>query len=495
MADDDFEARLKADLPRGLTPQKSLGRERALSARWLGAEEITGETWEYGRKGLLLGRRKGGLIGWDDNRHVLTVAGSRAGKGVSLIVPNLILYEGSAFVVDPKGENAAITAGRRGKGTRKRGAGLGQDVYVLDPFDVSGKRSGGNVPSLSIPWLSSISTARTWSRTPRCSPRRSSRMPEKDRHWTESAQALLRALILVALADPDPRRRNLITVRRLLTLTDRRIRDVQYHFKKEFDKEIDAQQALIELLYAQKKRRFGYVCVGIAAQLEAMGEKELGSVLSTTKTQTQWLDDPRMKNVLCRSDFDMADLKLKPTTIYLCLPAMRMGTHARWLRLMIFLALTVMERTPEKPKEPVLFVLDEFPVLGHMQPIETAAGLMAGYGVKLWTIVQNLGQLKQHYDKSWETFFANAGVVTGFGVIDQESQRALSAKLGKLRMTTQVPTGAAGSELLKGTPSQRDERFNVPLLAEDELGRIFDRETKRMLILGAGFIAGDCRAA
>ena len=85
---------------------------------------------------------------------------------------------------------------------------------------------------------------------------------------------------------------------------------------------------MIELLYALKKRRFGYVCVGIAAQLEAMGEKELGSVLSTTKTQTQWLDDPRMKNVLCRSDFDMADLKLKPTTIYLCLPAMRMGTHA-----------------------------------------------------------------------------------------------------------------------------------------------------------------------
>ena len=176
MADDDFEARLKAELPRGLTPQKSLGRERALSARWLGAEEMTGETWEYGRKGLLLGRRKGGLIGWDDNRHVLTVAGSRAGKGVSLIVPNLILYEGSAFVIDPKGENAAITAGRRGKGTRKKGAGLGQDVYVLDPFDVSGKRSGGNVPSLSIPWLSSISTARTWSRTPRCSPRRSSRI-------------------------------------------------------------------------------------------------------------------------------------------------------------------------------------------------------------------------------------------------------------------------------------------------------------------------------
>ena len=229
LADDDFEARLKAELPRGLTPQKSLGRERALSARWLGAEEMTGETWEYGRNGLLLGRRKGGLIGWDDDRHVLTVAGSRAGKGVSLIVPNLIFYEGSAFVIDPKGENAAITAGRRGKGTRKGGAGLGQDVYVLDPFDVSGRERRGRPVSfnplaeLDLDGEDVVEDASMFAEA-------LITHPEKDRHWTESAQALLRALILVALADRDPRRRNLITVRRLLTLTDRRIRDVQHHF-------------------------------------------------------------------------------------------------------------------------------------------------------------------------------------------------------------------------------------------------------------------------
>ena len=63
----------------------------------------------------------------------------------------------------------------------------------------------------------------------------------------------------------------------------------------------------------------------------------------------------------------MADLKRKKTTIYLCLPAMRMSTHARWFRLMILLALSVMERTQEKPPAPVLFVLDEFPVLEHIR--------------------------------------------------------------------------------------------------------------------------------
>jgi type IV secretory pathway TraG/TraD family ATPase VirD4 len=31
------------------------------------------------------------------------------------------------------------------------------------------------------------------------------------------------------------------------------------------------------------------------------------------------------------------------------------------------------------------------------------------FGVKLWVIVQNVGQLKQHYEKAWETFIEPHG--------------------------------------------------------------------------------------
>ena len=76
--------------------------------------------------------------GWSDNRHVVTVAGSRAGKGTSAIIPNLLRYTGSVVCVDPKGENASVTAAHRGSsGTGEYGKGLGQDVYVLDPFMVA----------------------------------------------------------------------------------------------------------------------------------------------------------------------------------------------------------------------------------------------------------------------------------------------------------------------------------------------------------------------
>ena len=115
MAGEDFETKMRADLPRGRALQpKSIGEERPLFARWLTPAEMSGGKWDA-KGGLLLGRRAGRIIGWNDDRHVMTIAGNRAGKGVSLIIPNLLFYEGSALVIDPKGENAQITAGRRGK--------------------------------------------------------------------------------------------------------------------------------------------------------------------------------------------------------------------------------------------------------------------------------------------------------------------------------------------------------------------------------------------
>jgi type IV secretion system protein VirD4 len=469
---DEFENRLRQDLPRGhAAAPKSTGRERPLFARWLTAAEMTGRQWEP-QGGLLLGHRAGRIIGWNDDRHLMTIAGSRAGKGVSLIIPNLLFYEGSALVIDPKGENARITAGRR--------KGLGQDVHVLDPFGASGMASASFNPLAELDLGSDdfAEDAGMFADALITHP------DHGEKHWTESAQALLRALILVTLADPDPARRNLITVRRLLMLTDEKIEDKLFEHPPTLGK-ITAQEALMQILKEQMGPHRD-ICLGVAGHLEGMGENERGSVLSSAKTQTQWLDDNRMKDVLTRSDFRMEDLKKQRATIYLCLPAMRMGTHARWLRLMILHALSVMERTRGKPPAPVLFVLDEFPVLGHIQAIETAAGLMAGFGVKLWVIVQNVGQLKQHYEKAWETFIANSGALTAFGVVDQESLQVLSNKLGRMRMTEQVSTGAVGNALLSGAAAFRDDHHDVPLFAEHEISRVFSRDEKRLLILGAG---------
>ncbi len=90
--------------------------------------------------------------------------------------------------------------------------------------------------------------------------------------------------------------------------------------------------------------------------------------------------------------------------------------------------------------------------------------------------------LNMHYDKGWETFFANCGVVTAFGVSDSESLKVLSEMLGRTSIMEQVSSGAVGQALLAGAPAFRDDRHDVPLLAEHELRLAFAKGKERVLI-------------
>ena len=88
--------------------------------------------------------------------------------------------------------------------------------------------------------------------------------------------------------------------------------------------------------------------------------------------------------------------------------------------------------------QPVLFLLEEFASLGHMEVIEHAAGYAAGFGVKLWMIVQDIPQLKRHYKEGWETFLGNAGLVQAFANSDETTLAFLSKKLGETEVSQHI---------------------------------------------------------
>ncbi|MBL4852478.1 MAG: type IV secretory system conjugative DNA transfer family protein [Gammaproteobacteria bacterium] len=124
-------------LPRGLPRSNALSGS-APRALWNNPKTIIeADFWKFGAGKLFLGAMGDNLIGASDDRHLLTIAGTRAGKGTSVIIPNLLTYEGSIFCIDPKGENATLTAERRGQGRGIPKGGLGHEVYVLDPFKVA----------------------------------------------------------------------------------------------------------------------------------------------------------------------------------------------------------------------------------------------------------------------------------------------------------------------------------------------------------------------
>ncbi|MBB93008.1 MAG: conjugal transfer protein TraG [Rhodobacteraceae bacterium] len=362
-----------------------------------------------GAEGLLIGRAgtalpyryAGRILANPDPRHMVTVAANGAGKGVSAIVPNLLAYEGSVLAIDPKGELAAITARRR--------EARGQQVFILDPWALTGADTASFNP-LSIltddnPDIvedaALITDALVFDDG------------GSDPYWNLEARNMLQGLILHIATDYsfEDEDRTLLTLRRLITL--------------------DAD-AFDELLADMRSNPAADGAVErIANALSAMPEKQFGSIRATARVSTDFLESPRMARVLKHSDLDLTQLKRQPTTVYLCLPASRLGTHNRWLRLMIGLALEAMERERARPERPVLFLMDEFATLGYMRSIENAVGQIRGFGVQLWVILQDLNQLKALYRDRWETFLGNAGTVQFFGINDQFTAQYVSRVLGE----------------------------------------------------------------
>jgi type IV secretion system protein VirD4 len=109
----------------------------------------------------------------------------------------------------------------------------------------------------------------------------------------------------------------------------------------------------------------------------------------------------------------------------------RLNAFGRWLRLLIQQAITVNARNIEdQPEQPVLFILDEIPALGRLTMVEQAYGLMAGFGIQLWGIAQDLCQLRRVYGEDYESFIGNSGAVAYFGSPDKTSAEYFSSMCG-----------------------------------------------------------------
>jgi type IV secretion system protein VirD4 len=178
-------------------------------------------------------------------------------------------------------------------------------------------------------------------------------------------------------------------------------------------------------------------------------------------------------------------------TVYLCLPGRHVGTCGRWLRLFVNLALQAMERAPGPPAAgcPVMFVLDEFASLGHMRQIEDAAGQIAGFGVKLWPILQDLGQLKALYKERWETFMGNAGVLQFFGNNDLTTLEWVSKRLGSTTIVQLSSSAVSPGAARAGAMGESYAPRTTAILEPDEIALVFGRADAqlRQLIIRAGY--------
>jgi len=366
-------------------------------ARFAAPEEIARL---HNPRGMGFGHVNEKLLQLHTEKHVLIMASTRSGKGVTLIIPHLLRYEGSAFVLDPKGENAKATGRRREE--------LNHKVYYLDPFGISGK------PQARFNPLSRF--------TPDNMEAESKALAaalfilgegEKRDHWFSAGQQLLAAIILFVYVSPDipKEKKDLTTVRRRL---------------------LGNLRPTLKIMLTMDEA--GGLLHDLAFSFLESPDKEFGSVVSVAQRQTDVLDNPAMIACLSASgkgqEVDFSEWRKGTMTAFLCLSAPKFPVFNRWLRLVLTSALDEMTDTLDPPPLPVCFMLDELATLGHVQPIENAIGLAAGYGVQLICVFQDVAQMRDLYKGRWASFIGNAGVRALFSLDDYDTAKYWSDFIG-----------------------------------------------------------------
>ena len=390
--------------------------------------------------GYIIGKFNEKFIRFKQMGHLITFAPTRSGKGVGHVIPNLLTHPGSVVVNDIKGENHAVTHRQRAKfGKVIKFAPFDDDSGAFNPLDFIRVGTPNELDDVRLVADLMIEVPQNAS----------------DPFWTNEAKNVVTALLYhVATARP-PVLRNLGEVRYLLM-----------QGKEDFDFTIK------EMLKSKNEhvRR-------MAASLSATEPKVMANILSTAKSQTAVWDSPRLVKVTSKSDFTLEEIKTDIVSLFVVIPPEHLEVYKPVIRLMIGLSVAAMTRVPGKPKDNVLFLIDEFPALGNMEVIEMGIGYLAGYGVTLWMFIQDLSQMKATY-KKWESFLSNCSVRVAFGTNDFDTAKTLSDMLGNT--TIKVKSTGTSAEAMSITNSSKSANMSEtarPLMTPDEVMRIpFDAQ-------------------
>ena len=353
--------------------------------------------------------------------NILTIGGSRSGKGVNQILPHLLSKgraDASMVIVDVKGELSAISYDWQRK--------LGRTVHIVDPWGILA-RLGSPAQQLT----SSLNPLEMLQHSGDDLPDDCDMFAEMllpyskmgDNHFDSKARQWLSAYLL-----------HLATSRPSVTLSD--LRSILRQDK----------EGLLNTLSAMLENpAFGGIVRDAGNEMLGSwetGAKEAQSILSTAQRATDIFKSPAMQKSLQSSGFDLPAIPAGGKVVYLVIPAERVSTHSVWLRLILGAVLTTVQRYANKE---VVLLMDEFYSLGYFKTIDQNMGLMPSYNLKLWPVLQDLNQLRRNYGESWETFVSNSTVMSFFPTQNMDNFTAdyLSKIMGS-SMAMVMPRGGTG---------------------------------------------------
>ncbi len=359
--------------------------------------------------GILVGRYGRHFLALPGQLSVMLSAPTRSGKGVGVVIPNLLNWPDSVVVLDIKGENFAVTAGYR--------AAHGHAVYAFSPFDEGACSHRWNpLSAVHTSPLHRVGDLLTIGQVffPNDGSGTSS-----EAFFNDQARNLFLGLGLLLLETPELPR----TVGEMLRQSSGKGRSLKDHLSGLIAHRRDAGKPLSD------------ECTDALQRLLSNSENTLSSVVATFNAPLTIFADAVVDAATSTDDFRLVDVRRRRMSIYVRIPPNRLA-NARPLLALFFSQLVSLntQALPEHDpslKVQCLLVNDEFTAMGRVGVITSATAFLAGYNLRLLTVVQAMSQLDAVYgDKEARTFATNHGLQILYAPREQRDADEYSAMLG-----------------------------------------------------------------
>ncbi|MXV07268.1 type IV secretory system conjugative DNA transfer family protein [Xanthomonas rydalmerensis] len=390
-------------------PKRSLHGD----ARFAGAADLSKHgLFKTSGDGIVVGKFRGKLVRLSGQQFVILAAPTRSGKGVGVVIPNLLEYQESVVVLDIKQENFDLTSGWR--------ASQGQEVFLFNPFAEDRRTHRWNPlsyvsddPAFRVSDLMSIAAM--------LYPDGS----DDQKFWVSQARNAFMAFSLYLFENWDDERNigfpgglGTPTLGAIYRLSSGDGTDLKKYLKSLSER---------RFLSGNAKSAF--------SNMLSQADETFASIMGTLKEPLNAWINPVLDAATSDNDFLLTDLRKKKMTIYIGIQPNKLAESR--LIINLFFSQIINLNTKELPKSnpelkyQCLLLMDEFTAIGKVDIIASAVSYMAGYNVRLLPIIQSMAQLDATYGKDVSrTIITNHALQILYAPREQQDANDYSEMLG-----------------------------------------------------------------